>query len=201
MTPAALSTHAPPEPIGPGTTPGPDAVLPERHPDAAAPGTEIGSHYRQCFGCGGDHPCGLHMRVTAGEGLTLSAAFEVGPTHQGAPGLAHGGLLTAAVDEVLGAMNWLLMRPAVTARLETNFVRPVPVGSVLDLQARITGVAGRKVYTAAVGRLGADGPVVVTASALFIQVEVGHFRSHGRAAEVSAAIAGGDAGPPAEMNP
>ncbi len=190
-----------PEPIGPATTPGPDAILPDRHPHAAAPGAEIGSHYRQCFGCGADSPCGLHMRVLAGQGLTLSASFEVGPTHQGAPGLAHGGLLTAAVDEVLGAMNWLLMVPAVTARLETNFVRPVPVGSVLALQARITGVDGRKVYTAAVGRLGVDGPVAVTASALFIQVEIGHFRTHGRPAEVSAAIAGGDAGPPAEMNP
>jgi len=190
-----------PEPIGPGTTPGPQAIVPPRHPDAAQPGTPIGSHYRHCFGCGSAHPTGLHMLVTAGHGLTLSASFEVGPAHQGAPGLAHGGLLTAAVDEVLGALNWLLLRPAVTARLETNFTRPVPVGSVLDLQARITGVDGRKVYTAAIARLGPGGPVAVTASALFIRVEIGHFRSHGRPSEVALAIADGDAGPPAEMNP
>ncbi|HYN57638.1 MAG TPA: PaaI family thioesterase [Motilibacterales bacterium] len=190
-----------PQPIGPGTTPGPDAVLPLRSPDAVLPGALIASHYRHCFGCGAEHPAGLHMQVQAGPELSLSASFEVSPAHQGAPGLAHGGLLTAAVDEVLGALNWLLMRPAVTARLETNFVRPVPVGSVLDLQARITGVEGRKVYTAAIGRLGPDGPIAVTASALFIQVEIGHFRSHGRPAEVALAIADGDAGPPAEMNP
>lgn len=190
-----------PQPIGPGTTPGPAAVVPARHPDAAAPGAEIASHYRHCYGCGEDHPSGLRMRVFAGEGLTLQATFEVGPVHQGAPGLAHGGLLTAAVDEALGALNWLLMRPAVTARLETNFVRPVPVGSSLALDARIVAVDGRKVYTAAVGRLGPGGPVAVTASGLFIQVEVGHFRQHGRAQEVAAAIAGGDAGPRAEMNP
>jgi acyl-coenzyme A thioesterase PaaI-like protein len=190
-----------PEPIGPATTPGPEAVLPPRSPDAVAPGAVVASHYRHCFGCGEEHPTGLHMQVQAGEGLTLTASFEVGPAHQGAPGLAHGGLLTAAVDEVLGAVNWLLMRPAVTARLETNFVRPVPVGSVLEFQARVTGVSGRKVYTAAIGRLGPDGPIAVTASALFIQVEIGHFRSHGRPAEVARAIADGDAGPPAEMNP
>jgi acyl-coenzyme A thioesterase PaaI-like protein len=141
------------------------------------------------------------MQVTAGPGLTLSASFEVMAAHQGAPGLAHGGVLTAAADEVLGALNWLLMRPAVTARLETNFVRPVPVGSVVDLQAEITGVDDRKVYTAVVGRLGAGGPIAMTASALFIQVAVGHFRSHGRAQEVASAISAGDAGPPAEMNP
>jgi acyl-coenzyme A thioesterase PaaI-like protein len=141
------------------------------------------------------------MQVTAGPGLTLSASFEVGAAHQGAPGLAHGGLLTAAADEVLGALNWLLMRPAVTARLETNFVRPVPVGTVLDMQARITGVADRKVFTAVVGCMGPDGPVALTASGLFIQVPIGHFRAHGRAQEVASAIADGDAGPPAEMNP
>ncbi len=190
-----------PQPIGPGTTPGPEAMLPPRSPDAVPPGATIGSHYRHCFGCGEAHPAGLHMQVVAGPELTLAASFEVTPAHQGAPGLAHGGLLTAAVDEVLGALNWLLMRPAVTARLETNFVRPVPVGSILDLQARITGVAGRKVYTAAIGRLGPEGPIAVTASALFIQVEIGHFRTHGRQSEVALAIADGDAGPPAEMNP
>ena len=41
----------------------------------------------------------------------------------------------------------------------------------------------------------------MTASALFIQVEIGHFRTHGRPTEVAMAIADGDAGPPAEMNP
>jgi acyl-coenzyme A thioesterase PaaI-like protein len=141
------------------------------------------------------------MQVFAGPGLSLRASLEVGPMHQGAPGLAHGGLLTAAIDEALGALNWLLMQPAVTARLETNFVRPVPVGADLVLDARIVGQDRRKVYTAAIGRLGAEGPIAVTASALFIQVPVGHFRTHGRADEVAAAIASGDAGPRAEMNP
>ncbi len=190
-----------PQPIGPGTTPGPDAELPPRSRDAVAPGSPIASHYRHCFGCGADHPNGLHMQVVAGDGLTLSGSFTVGAAHQGAPGLAHGGLLAAAVDEVLGALNWLLMSPAVTARLETDFRRPVPVGSVLDLRARITGVAGRKVYTAVVGRLGPTGPIAVAASALFVQVRPGHFRTHGNAEEVARAITEGVAGPAAELNP
>ena len=190
-----------PQPIGSATTPGPDAVVPPRHPAAAPPGTEIASHYRNCFGCGVDHPSGLHMRVLAGEGLTLSATFVVGTLHQGAPGLAHGGVLTAAVDETLGALNWLLLTPSVTARLETNFVRPVPLGSVLELSARITGVDGRKVYTAAIGRLGAEGPIAVTASGLFIQVPRAHFVEHGRPDEVATAIAEGELGRGMELNP
>jgi acyl-coenzyme A thioesterase PaaI-like protein len=141
------------------------------------------------------------MTVLAGEGLLLRASVEVSPLHQGAPGLAHGGLLTAAVDEALGALNWLLMRPAVTARLETDFRRPVPVGSVLEIEARIVAVDGRKVYTAALGRLGRDGPVAVAASGLFLQVELEHFRRHGRAREVTEANVPGGLRPVVELNP
>lgn len=167
-----------PRPIGEQTTPGPDAVMPARHPDALPPGSPLPSHFTGCFGCGPSHPDGLHLRAIAGEGLTLTAALEVTPGHQGAAGLAHGGLLTAAVDEALGALHWLLLTSAVTARLEVNFVAPVPVGSVLELRAAITGCSGRKVYTAAVGTV-ADR-VVLTASGLFIQVGAEHFRRHGR---------------------
>ena len=81
-----VGTVMEPQPIGPGTTPGPEAILPPRSPDAVPPGTMIASHYRHCFGCGSEHPAGLHMQVQAGEGLTLTASFEVGPAHQGAPG-------------------------------------------------------------------------------------------------------------------
>lgn len=189
-----------PQPLGPSTTPGPGADLPDRHPDAAAPGSALGPHYRDCFGCGPQHPAGLRLRVVAGEGLTLRASFEVGPLHQGAPGLAHGGVLTAALDETLGALNWLLMRPAVTARLETSFLKPVAVGSTLELEARIMGVRGRRVYTAGLGRLGPSGPVAIAASALFVQVGAGHFARHGRDREVQAVMTGAAPGL-VEMNP
>ena len=36
------------------------------------------------------------MQVEAGPGLTLSCVFEVTDQHQGAPGLSHGGVLSAA---------------------------------------------------------------------------------------------------------
>jgi acyl-coenzyme A thioesterase PaaI-like protein len=170
------------------TMPPDDAVLPPRHPDAPAPGQPIAAHYRWCVGCGDDHPSGLHMQVIAGEGLSLTATFEVTDHHQGAPGLAHGGMLALAFDEALGALNWLLRRPAVTGRLETDFRRPVPVGETLHIRAEITGVSGRKVFTRAEGRLGStDGPLAVTAAALFVIVGLEHFVDHGRPADVAAA--------------
>ena len=163
------------------------APPPTRHPEAPEPGTVLDSHYAHCFGCGERHPTGLHMRVTVGEEVAVTGEFVVTADHQGAPGLAHGGLLTAAFDEALGSLMWLLRLPAVTARLETDFLRPVPVGSTLHIAARASAVHGRKVFTEAVGRLGGpDGEPAVRARALFVQVDIAHFTSHGRPEDIDA---------------
>ncbi|MFP1629707.1 PaaI family thioesterase [Streptomyces sp. 5K101] len=174
-------------------TPPAGATAPVRHPDAPAPGELLGAHYDQCFGCGGAQPHGLHLAARAEEGVRVTAEFTVKPAHQGAPGLAHGGVLATALDETLGSLNWLLRVIAVTGKLETDFVRPVPVGTVLHLDAEVTAVAGRKIYSRATGRIGGpDGPVALRAGALFIEVKVDHFIDHGRAEEIRAAMADPD---------
>jgi acyl-coenzyme A thioesterase PaaI-like protein len=174
-------------------TPPPDAAAPVRHPDAPVPGELLGAHYDQCFGCGDAQPHGLHLETRAGDGVDVTAEFTVRPAHQGAPGLAHGGVLASALDETLGSLSWLLHTIAVTGRLETDFVRPVPVGTTLHLAARVTAVAGRKIYASAVGRIGGpDGAVAVRADALFIEVKVEHFTNNGRPEEVNAAMADPD---------
>ena len=173
-----------------GTQPPADAKPPVRHPGAPRTGEPIASHYGLCFGCGADHPAGLHLSVVTGEDVSVHAVLDVGDLHQGAPGLAHGGLLAAAIDEAMGHVNWLLGVPAVTGRLETTFLRPVPVGSTLHLDVRAVGVFGRQVFMSAEGRLGgSDGAVAVTAGAVFVQVPVEHFSRNGRAEDVARAAA------------
>ncbi|GAA0658344.1 PaaI family thioesterase [Kitasatospora atroaurantiaca] len=181
--PAARAVALPP------TTPPAGAVLPPRAPEAPAPGTLLGSHYDHCFGCGPQHPQGLQLTAVAGEGLDVTAEFTVRPSHQGGPGLAHGGVLVTAMDETLGTLNWLLHAAAVTGRLETDFVRPVPVDAVLHIRAWVTGVHGRKIYSAAEGRIGGpDGPVAIRAQALFVQVKLEHFTTHGRPEDIKKAM-------------
>ncbi len=158
------------------TTPPEGAVIPERHPLAPATGTRIPSHYGHCFGCGELHPAGLHLVAHIDEGASIRAEFTVTENHQGAPGLAHGGLLSLAFDESMGKLMWLIRSPSVTARLETNFIKPVPLGTTLHITAEITGQVNRKVYTAAIGRLGSpDGEIAVRAEALFVIVPMSHF--------------------------
>ncbi len=161
------------------TTPPEGASLPDRHPKPPAIGAQIPSHFGHRFGCGELHLTGLHLVAHAGSGLDLTAQFTVTENHQGAPGLAHGGLLSLAFDEALGKLMWLIRSPAVTGRLETDFMKPVPIGTTLYITAEITGQENRKVYTEAVGRLnGPDGEIAVRAAALFIIVPMSHFMSN-----------------------
>ena len=153
-----------------------NAAVPERHADAPVPGTLLGSHNPDCYGCGASHPAGLHLTAYSGEGMTVNAKFTVTEMHQGAPGLAHGGLLSCAFDEALGKLMWLVRQPAVTGKLETSFLAPVPVGTTLFIKSEIMGQVGRKIYCRAEGRIGSnEGKLAVEAAAIFVIVPMEHF--------------------------
>ena len=158
------------------TTPPSGSTIPVRHPEAPPTGTKIPSHFAHCFGCGEKHPTGLHLVAHVGNAMDITAEFVVSEDHQGAPGLAHGGLLSLAFDEALGKLMWLLRAPAVTARLETDFLKPVPMGSKLFITAQITGQVSRKVYCSAIGRLNSpEGEIAIKAAALYVIVPMSHF--------------------------
>ncbi len=159
-----------------------------RHPDAPAPGVQLPCHYVHCFGCGPECSGGLHVELIAGEGLSVTGRFVVGDGHQGAPGIAHGGILAAVMDELLGSLNWMLMAPAVTIELTTRFRRPAPVDAVLYLAANVIAVSDGTVHSSGEARLGGpDGEVAVAAKGLFRQVPADHFRRHGRPSDVASA--------------
>ncbi|MEV6286886.1 PaaI family thioesterase [Kribbella sp. NPDC051770] len=168
------------EPPTRSATPQRELEPPERHPEAPAPGTGLPSHYERCVACGPSHPTGLRLVSTAGADVSITGEFTVTADHQGAPGLAHGGVLALALDETLGGLSWLLRRPMVTGRLETDYIRPVPVGTTLHLSATCLGFAGRRMYAKAIGRLNSpDGNIALRANAVFVVVPPEHFVKHG----------------------
>ena len=130
-----------------------------------------------CMACGAEHPNSLDVRLMAGEGVSVTGNYTVSELQQGAPGIAHGGVLAAVMDELLGSLNWLLLAPAVTYRLQTTFHRPVPVGATLDLYAEVTEVADRRVLCR--GRAMLGDVVAVRADGEFRQVSPEHFKTHG----------------------
>jgi acyl-coenzyme A thioesterase PaaI-like protein len=134
------------------------------------------------------------MRFRVVGPLTLESVVIPAPEHQGAPGLAHGGIVAAVFDEALGALQSFVQEPSVTASLTTDFRKPMPIGVPLHVVSRLDGRDGRKLRVSAEAHLGAaDGPVAATAPGLLVPGPADHSSRHGRPEDVAAAAAAGAA--------
>ncbi|RCG16921.1 PaaI family thioesterase [Sphaerisporangium album] len=133
--------------------------------------------YEGCYACGADAVGGLRVRVVGDGPDGLVANARLGTSHQGAPGIAHGGIVAAVLDEVISLTLWrVLDRPCVTRRLEVDFLAPVPIGRDVELRAQCTETQGRKVRARAEALF--DGQVRARADGLFIEVPEHHFTHH-----------------------
>ena len=99
------------------------------------------SHY--CFICGMENPIGLHLHIYETAPGEVESTY-VAPDHfQGYPGVLHGGIVAALIDEISGRAQMgsdpMDPRFMFTAKLEVKFRRNVPVGKPL----RIIGKAGK----------------------------------------------------------
>lgn len=96
----------------------------------------------------------------------LRADFAFGRAYEGPPGYVHGGMLAAALDQVLGHANGIAGTPGMTARLTVTYRRPTPLETPAVVYARNLGAEGRKIR--AEGRIEVDGKTTVEAEGLFI---------------------------------
>jgi len=127
---------------------------------------------RKCFVCGVDNPFGLQLKFYDLEPGEVLVEFTVPERFQGYPGIVHGGIVAAMLDEVtsrtlMGEVE--APRFMYTARLEVRYRKNVPVGQPL----RILGHAGKnKRHTAtATGEIfGPDGELLAEAEALLVNV-------------------------------
>lgn len=145
-----------------------------------APGESLPQHWSKCFGCGDDQPAGMAMSFTADENYAVKGRLVVANRYQGGPGVIHGGILSTAFDEVQGMACMVLGGPVVTAHLEIDFARPIPLSSVLEFRARLEGTVRRKAYTTSEAFIvegpGADPDTpVATSRGLFLTVRAEHF--------------------------
>ena len=139
-------------------------------------------HDPACWGCG-DNRDGIQLPRPDEQGLERYAAtFSFGPRHQGGPGLVHGGLVAAALDEACGLLATWYRFPTVTARIFVRYRRPVPINRELELESLLTGERGRRIHVDAVLRH--HGNVLAQARAAFLHVPLEHFlvTPEGRAA-------------------
>jgi acyl-coenzyme A thioesterase PaaI-like protein len=130
-------------------------------------------HDPACWGCG-DAPGGIRLPQPAAEGLReYEAWFQFDERHQAGPGLVHGGLVAAALDEACGLLVTWFRFPAVTARIFVRYRRPVPINTELLVRAKLSGERGRRLHADADITDGTD--VLAEARGAFLHVPLEHF--------------------------
>lgn len=156
----------------------PDELVPAmRSPKAPAPGEPVRQHNPMCFGCGEESQGGLHLKAIAGEGANVTARMPVEPRFEGGPGVIHGGILASALDDAMGLTQWMVSSIAVTAHLEIDYAKPIPLGSELRIEAEALGTVRKKLYCRAVAYLGDDPEPVGAAHAIFVLIKpLEHFK-------------------------
>lgn len=132
---------------------------------------ELQPNSKQCFVCGLQNPAGLHLRFyTSGPGeVTAECTLEA--RYQGYPGIVHGGIIAAMLDEAAGRshMGGNPPRFMYTARLEVRYRQNVPVGQPLRVVGRAEKNRGR-MATATSAIYDAGGTLLAEADALLVDV-------------------------------
>ena len=120
----------------------------------------------------------LDLRIDL-EANVVRGSATFGAAHEGAPGLLHGGLLAAAVDEVLGVTTAFAGAPGMTRELTVRYERPTPIHTALHFTGRLDRADGRKLHVSC--EVEANGVRTATAHGLFIQVGGEKFAEFARA--------------------
>ncbi len=124
--------------------------------------------YGLCFACGPRNECGLRLRFER-NGDTVTTSCTTSDRHQGFPGVLHGGVVSALLDEVMSRVSVVEGRWSSTARIEVRFRRPIPIGAAVKAVARKTGE--RRGFVEVEARiLLPDGSVAAEAAGTFAPV-------------------------------
>lgn len=127
---------------------------------------------RYCFVCGVENPLGLHLNFYNSAPGEVTADVILPESYQGYPGIAHGGIIAAMLDEAAGRTHMgdgAAPRFMFTARLQVNYRKNVPTGQPLRLVGR-AGETKRRTASATSMLIGPDGSVLAEADALMVNV-------------------------------
>jgi uncharacterized protein (TIGR00369 family) len=134
--------------------------------DVRIAGRRVMLEPHNCFACGTLNVHGLHLALHAGEGrcwvdTALDRRFE------GWEGIAHGGIISTILDEV---MAWAVVEHdlwGVTARMTVEFKKPVLIGRPIHGEGRVMSVRRRVVETEGL-LTDADGNLLARAEATYV---------------------------------
>lgn len=98
-----------------------------------------------CFVCGRKNPSGLYMQFYDNGNDEVYSDYTVASRYQSYPGIVHGGVIAAMLDEVVGRVAMIEDHHhfMMSVRLEVKYRHPVPTETPLKILGRIVRLHGR----------------------------------------------------------
>ena len=137
-------------------------------------------NFAHCFGCGSLNEHGYQIK-SFWDGDESVCHFQPKPFHTALPGYVYGGLLASLIDchgtgtaAAAGyraegrSMDSIPNLRYLTASLHIDYLKPTPLGPVLEVRARVKEVTGRKVVIEE--WLMAEGIVTVRGEVIAVRV-------------------------------
>lgn len=131
-----------------------------------------------CFGCSPHNQQGLRLTFTHVSPSGVASKYTAPDHICGAPGVIHGGVQAAILDEAIGfavhahheymgdpsTADEAAWQKVVTVEFDLRYRRPVPVGVEVGVRAEVVRVSGRN-YLAVAEIVGDDDEVLTSATA------------------------------------
>ena len=126
---------------------------------------------RDCFVCGAANPFGLQLAFYNSEPGQVTAEYTVPAHYQGYPGVVHGGVVAAMLDEAAGRAHMTGETPRFmyTARLEVRYRKNVPINQPLHLVGH-TGKNKGRTATASSEIYDSQGTLLAEAQAVLVDI-------------------------------
>lgn len=98
-----------------------------------------------CFVCGRNNPSGLYMSFFDNGENEVFSEYSVSEDYQGYPGIVHGGVVAAMLDEVVARVS-MIGDPhhfMMSVKMEVKFRYPVPTETPLHIVGKVVRMRGR----------------------------------------------------------
>ena len=100
-----------------------------------------------CFGCGGANPRGMRLAFDRDVARRrIVGRFRLGAEYQGGRGFIHGGIIATVLDEAMGKVCQFSDVRAVTAELNVEYLKPVPVDEEISVEGFESRRDGRQLF-------------------------------------------------------
>lgn len=123
-----------------------------------------------CFACGVDNPIGLKIGFSIDHDGICSGSFTPAAHHVGYENTVHGGIIYAALDDVMANVMYLQQRKAHTARCEIRYREPLEVGQQVRLRGWIDTERRRLLFLKGEARRSNDDCLIADCEARFMLV-------------------------------